>query len=176
MPGLTCNCSRCGILLRLMHAAPPGAPILCAHCASLRDAIARESSREPTAPERPSPERPPAEEPAVPAATEAVVGGLVEDRAWERLQARQRKKALGVSLMVSGGLFVMLTIGLLIGSAGRGSKKKGREQTPTEEREKPPDWEGPSRRPEDGGGRPRREEEEDPDPGRPMRPIPVPDK
>src|SRR4051794_29028025 len=158
MPGLTCNCSRCGILLRLMHPAPPGAPILCAHCSGLRDAIARESSRAPAAPERPSRQGPPAEEPAAPVATEPVVGGLVEDRAWDRLQARQRKKALGMSLMAMGGLVVLLVIVLLIGSAGGGSKKKGREQTPAGKREKQSDEERPMspRQPEDGPGRPRR--------------------
>src|SRR5437667_10676622 len=95
MPGLTCNCSRCGILLRLMHPAPPGAPILCAYCASLRDVATPELPRARVAPERPSRSMPPAEEPAAPVATEPVVGGLVEDHAWERLQARQRNKALG---------------------------------------------------------------------------------
>ncbi|MBI1916042.1 MAG: hypothetical protein HYS12_15105 [Planctomycetes bacterium] len=165
MPGLTCNCSRCGILLRLMHPAPPGAPILCVHCASLRDAALREPPRERAAPEQQSRQTPPTEEAPAPVATEPVVGGLVEDRAWERLQARQRKKALGVSLLVVGGLVVLLTIVLLIGSAGRGSKKKGREQTPAGEREQPSDSLSP-----------RRQEEEDPDAGGPLRPIPIPDR
>ena len=88
MPGLTCNCSRCGILLRLMHSAPPGAPILCVHCSGLRDAVAQELPRAQVVSEPPSP---PAQEPAVSTAAEPVASGLGEDRAWERLQARQRK-------------------------------------------------------------------------------------
>jgi hypothetical protein len=177
MPGLTCNCSRCGILLRLMHSAPPGAPILCVHCSSLAAVTSWKPAPEPVPPEQDVARAGPAPQSPGSDVTGPTEGGLVEDRAWERLQARQRKKALGMSLLAMGGVVVLLVVVLVIGSGGGGSKTKGRGQTPAGEREKQADEERPFLpRPPGGAAGPRREEEEDPDPGRPLRPIPVPDR
>src|SRR5262245_1404661 len=154
MSGMTCNCSRCGVLLRVMHKVPPGAPVLCARCSGALDAPTQEPSRDQPAPERQARQRYAADEPPAPAASEPVVGGLVEDRGWERLQERQRKRMLGWSLAVVGGLGVLLALVLVIASVGSGSKKKKSGDSPAGERERD------SR--EDEDRRPRRIEEEDP--------------
>jgi hypothetical protein len=176
MSGMTCNCSRCGILLRVMHKVPPGAPVLCVHCSGALDAPTQEPPRDRPAPERQARQRPAADEPPAPAASEPVVGGLVEDRGWERLQERQRKKMLGWSLAAVGGFVVLLVLVLVIASVGSGSKKKkGSGDAPAGERDRDSREEPAQRQREDEDRRPRRVEEEDPDFRGPVRPIPVPD-
>ncbi len=175
MSGTTCNCSRCGVLLRVMHKVPPGAPVLCARCSGALDVPTQEPPRDRPAPERQARQRPTVDEPSAQAASEPVVGGLVEDRGWERLQERQRKRMLGWSLAAVGGLGVLLALVLVIASVGSGSKKKGRGEVPAGERDRGSREEPSPRQREDEDRRPRRFEEEDPDSRGPVRPIPVPD-
>src|SRR5262249_44221997 len=168
MAGTTCNCSRCGVLLRVMHTVPPGAPVFCARCSGALDAPTQEPPRDRPAPER-QPRRPAPVEPPAPTTSEPVVGGLVEDRGWERLQERQRKRMLGWSLAAVGGLILLLTLVLVIASVGSGSKKKGRGEVPAKERDRGDPEESP-RQHEDEDGRPRRVQEEDPDSRSPAAP------
>src|SRR5947199_6472699 len=95
-------CSQCGVVLLLSRPPPAGTRALCARCADVWRAAgpAPAPAGPPRRESRPAPARAPRRRRAEEASEGMAEAGLHEDASWQRLQARQRKRALVATLGV----------------------------------------------------------------------------